>query len=79
MFNFFNFNKNYKKNLKKPLLILDLDNTLIHTYYIDEKYLSDPKNIPPKDSNSFLKFYHRPGLDNFLNILKKYLCFYCCY
>ena len=39
----------------KPILILDLDNTLIYTYYMDE---------------TNIKFNYRPGLINFLNIIK---------
>ena len=50
----FNF-MSYKK--EKPLLILDLDETLIHTYHFDE---------------TIIKFYYRPGLIHFLDIISKY-------
>jgi len=43
----------------KPILILDMDETLIHTYYND-------------NNDTTYNFYIRPGLFNFLNVLKKH-------
>ena len=51
------FNNLTNSYFYKPVLILDLDNTLINTYYMD-------------DDN--IKFNYRPGLINFLNIIKNY-------
>jgi RNA polymerase II subunit A small phosphatase-like protein len=59
------FNKTTKTNMNKALIILDLDETLIHA-----------TNDPVDDNWDFMVFkykvYKRPGLDRFLNNLRKY-------
>ena len=69
---------------KKLALVLDIDQTLIHSRELnelkDEDYFSkmDPNIIHLKESNIKLKIFCRPGLDEFIEKTRNRFNYYIC-